>query len=248
LTGAVQETAEADDGAEWYLQPAATIRDGDPQVTLSGPDERVTYVGRYLRSGPTELFLADGRHTRLLVDGGTRAWDWDDRFMRCIDAGREDPVIARWVPHWTPAAPEGMLPPAPHVDWLVPEPGMLEVAGTDRDGRVCWSEFDAPNPAERSSRSATAVHPDGYRSVCLVGRGAVAAVTNRNEVHWLRVKGTTLRLVAITGLAVPARVAVLIHRPMDDEVIAILVDGSAVRLPRPRDSLPLGNSDRSWDA
>jgi hypothetical protein len=112
---------------------------------------------------------------------------------------------------------------------------MLEVAGTDRDGHVCWSEFDARDPAERASRNATAVHPDGYRSVCIVGCGAVAAVTNRNEVHWLRVRGTSLQIVAITEVASPARAAALVYRSIDDEVIAILNDGSASRLPRPKE-------------
>ena len=178
LTSEVRETVESDGGSAWYLQPAASIRDGNPRVTVAGPHERVTFVGRYLQGHPAEAFQTDGRNTHLLVEAGAYAWDWDDRFVRCLGDKSGDPVIARWVPHWTPAAPVDTLPASPHVDWHTPEPGVLEVAGTDRDGHVCWSEFDARDPDQRPPRTATASHPDGYRSVCIVGRGAVAAVTN----------------------------------------------------------------------
>src|SRR5205823_2142916 len=91
------------------------------------------------------------------------------------------------------------------LDWLTPAAGVLEVTGTDRDGVVHWSEFDARDPDHPHSRSASANHPDRFLAACLVAPGQVAAVSGKNEVHWLRVAGSGLKpWAAATKLSVPS--------------------------------------------
>jgi tetratricopeptide (TPR) repeat protein len=233
LAAEERETGEFLAGSEWYLQPTASVQAGKYRVTLAGPGGRVTFIGPYLQRGPADVFPTDGRNTYLLVETGAGAWDWDERFVRYIAAEKPEFVAARWVPHWSPAASTDGLIATPQLDWLTPEPGVLEIVGIDRESRIYWSEFDARNPTDRRSRTVSCFHPDGYRSVCLVDRGAIVAVTKRNEVFWLRLSGVAWRTVATTRLEMPSPVAVLIPRTQYDEVVAVFSDASAVRLPRP---------------
>jgi hypothetical protein len=219
----------------WYLEPSASFGQGDYQVTVAGPGGRLRLSGWYLRTGYPDRYLSDGRNTHLLVRGGeTRAWDWDDRLVRLLATDSGVRVHCRWVPHWTPGVPAGNPLAAPAPGWITPVPGVLEVVGIDLDGVLHWSEFDGRDAEDPGSRSASASHPDGYRAACLTAPGAVAAVTGQNEVHWLRVSGGGFKpWAAAKKLHVPTRVAAVVSRPQANEVIVLLEDASAVRVPRP---------------
>ena len=83
--------------------------------------------------------------------------------------------------------------------------------------------------------TATLTHPDGFLAACLIAAGTVAAVTGRNEVHWLRVPGGPkfVPWAPPRKLVVPARAVALVARPHANEVVAVLEDGLAVRVPKP---------------
>jgi hypothetical protein len=110
---------------------------------------------------------------------------------------------------------------------------VLEVVGTNEHGDLYWSEFDGRTPAAPKSRTLCAGHGDGYRAGCLLGPGLVAGVTGRNEIHWLRATHAKLETTASPStVSVPARVVFLVARGRSS-VIAVLDDGSTVRVPGP---------------
>ncbi|HEX4610067.1 MAG TPA: hypothetical protein VH092_17875, partial [Urbifossiella sp.] len=80
--------------------------------------------------------------------------DWDERFLRLLSGHDPARPRCRWLPHWSPAVPPGSSITVPRVDWLTPSPGVLEVAGVDKDGTVHWFRFDGRDPANTSARSA----------------------------------------------------------------------------------------------
>lgn len=219
------------DAGGWHLEPEAAFEKGDYRVTLATPAGRERLSGFYLQPGNPDRFLVDGTNTHLLVrHGDDWAWDWDERFVRWLSVSK---MRCRWVPHWSPGVPAGSPLAAPGVDWLTPSTGLLEVAGVDRDGVLHWSVFHAADPADPASQSASDTQLDWYTAACLVAPRQVVAATRRNEIRWLRVEGAKLKVTAAKALAVPARVVTLVARPAAGEVVAILADGSAVRVPRP---------------
>jgi hypothetical protein len=121
------------------------------------------------------------------------------------------------------------------VDWITPIHRVMEVAGVDKDGALYWSEFDVRSYDPVWSKTASETNADGFLAACLLGPGTVGAVTGQNEVHWLRVSGgPKFRAWAPPRrLALPSRVAALVARPHANEVVAVLDDGSAVRIPKP---------------
>jgi tetratricopeptide (TPR) repeat protein len=223
-------------GAEtWYLQPSASLQDDEPVMTLAGPAGRTFFYGRYLRTKPPERFLPDGRDTHLLVVGADGcAWDWDERFMRCLPSSPGAGPTCRWLPAWRPAIPAGSPLLVKPIDWLAPAPRVLEVTGLDSEGILHWSEFDARDPDNRECRTVSTAHPDCYLAACLMAPGKVAAVTGQNEVHWLEASAARLKpWAASRRLSVPARAVALAARPPAHELLVILEDGSVVRLPWP---------------
>jgi tetratricopeptide (TPR) repeat protein len=232
LTAEVRESGDFAADSEWYLQPSATFRDGDYRVTLVTPERRVTYVGRHLLSQPTDPFVDDGSpRTRLLVEaGGT--WYWASGSVWYRPPGGEDRPVGHWFAPWSPSVHADSPLAQSAVDWITPESGVLEVAGVDAIGRVHWAEFDGRDPDNRRSRANSAAHPGGYVAACLVGPRSVAAVTRGNEVHWLRATGTTLDRSRAAKLGIPSPAVALVARSEPVEVIAILADGYAVRLPQ----------------
>jgi tetratricopeptide (TPR) repeat protein len=215
----------------WYLQPSALIRDDEPLITLSGAAGRTFHYGTYLRTKPLEWFFPDGLDTHLLLVGADGcAWDWDERFMRCLPSAPGGQTC-RWLPAWRPAIPAGSPLHVKAIDWLAPAPRVLEVTGLDSEGIVYWSKFDARDPDNRECRTACTAQPECYLASCLMAPGKVAAVTGRNEVHWLKASATQLKpWAASRKLSTPTRAVALAARPPAHELLVILEDGSVVRL------------------
>jgi hypothetical protein len=225
------------ESGQWYVQQLAGPGEGQSLVVVASPGGRLVFRGPNLLPEPPGPFRLGGSWpTHLLaLDGEDTIWDWvAERVLRCRSAGHEAETIGRWAVPWVPGRPEGSTLPEPRVDWITPVGRVLEVAGVDQDGALYWSEFDARAADSPKSKTVTETHPDRFLAACLVGPGAVAAVTGQNELRWLRVAGTKFRAWALPRrLAVPARAVALVARPHANEVVAVLDDGSAVRVPRP---------------
>lgn len=230
------DLSNADSGGDaWHLEPLAT--GWELGVTVAGPSGREMVTGYKVRHAIPTGYLRNGVNTHLLVcdrhlrekDDPEWYWDWDDRFLRCLTIRSE--TRARWVPQWSPAIPPGSPLSVPVVDWLMPVAGVLEVAGVDADGIVHWTMCDARDVEVSFTRTASSTPPHRFRAVCLISPGLLVAATAGNELLWLRRgDGTALTPYKERTLAVPTRVAALVSRPADREVVAVLDDGSAVRV------------------
>ncbi|MBA4187712.1 MAG: hypothetical protein C0467_06795 [Planctomycetaceae bacterium] len=210
-----------------YLQPSASFHDNDHQVTVATPGERRTFIGPHLRSSSEESTATDVFETFLLVESQEgRMWDWNSWFVRWWKRASENTndLICQW-------SPTSWQPKRGTVDWIA-SVAHLEVTSIDRESNIRWATFDATDPESPRSRSACSTQSE-YVAACLTGPGAVAAVTSLNEVQWLRVAGQSLEVVARVSLDLPTAVVALVARPTQNEVVAILADGYAVRLTRP---------------
>jgi hypothetical protein len=220
----------------WHLQPSPSSCGGEYTVTLAAPGGAVAYRGVHLQPQPPGWFRPEEDAVmHLLVDDDSCIWEWDERYVHFRLLAEDGPAFG-WPVPWVPGRPAGSSLLCPRVDWLTPTRRLLEVAGVDRGGALYWSEFDGRVPCEPPpSRTVTETHPNRFLAACLLGPGVVAAVTGKNEVHWLRVAGG-LKFRAWAPprkLAVPARAVALVSRPHANEVVAVLDDGSAVRVPKP---------------
>jgi hypothetical protein len=223
----VREPSENPEG-DWYLQPAAT---GDLVVLCLG-GQRLSFVGPVLVGREPHPFRPAGALTHLLVTAqGGAAWEWSDGSIHHLNHGSSPPDETQWVEPWRPAHRDEPLP-APGIDWLTPEPGVLEVTGIDAEGFLRWAVFRVDDSAKPMKRHAIAPSED-YVAACLTGPGAVAGVTRQNEVQWFRLVGTRLDVVTAVKLSVPTPVVALVARPTQNEVVAVLADGHAVRVARP---------------
>lgn len=215
----------------WYLEPVASEEGNAFHVTIATPRERLQLTGGYLAQTAHARFLSGGGATHLLARAGAeRAWDWDDRFLRLLAGNRFPNPVCRWLPHCTPAVPPGNSLTVPRVDWLTPLPGVLEVACVDRDGVAHWFRFDGSDPGNTTVRVASAAR-ERFTAACLVLPGQIAAATDGNVVHWLRPDRTTLRpRAAAVALDVPSPVVALVARGTAGDLVAVLADGTAVRV------------------
>jgi hypothetical protein len=213
--------------AGWYLEPVVGSDRGAMSITVATPRHRLQLSGNYLAATSHHRFLPNGGLTHLLVRDGDRAWDWDERYLRLLDAGYPPRQLCRWLPHWTPAVPPGSSLRVPRTDWLTPSPGVLEVAGVDRDGGVHWFRYDAHDPKNTAVRTAAATD-SSFTAAALLGPGVVVAASAANVIQWLVPDGTRLRLRAAVTLQVPSRVVALVGR--GPTVAAVLADGTALRV------------------
>lgn len=216
-----------------YIQPSCSAWAGEPVVTLCVRSQRVSYRGHYLLAGTPREYAAGGEHTCLLASGhGGETWDWNEGFLWYRPGSPPSGPPVRLVAPWLPGVPEGSPLVVPPLDWVTPAPGILEAVGVDREGAMYWSEFDARDPARRQSRTATATHPHGYRAACLTAPGSVVAVTGQNEVLRFAAVGSVLKLRgAARRVDLPARAVFLAARRPANELVVVLDDGTAVRLP-----------------
>jgi len=231
--GIAAELGEPPPTCVWYLQPLVAYRNDEPCVTVAKFDGRQTFLGPYLKASSTEVPAREASDTHLLIETPDGFWDWSDgsvsTWAESWSHTESDLPPGHWSQPWTPYR-SGL---GNAIDWMTPGRGMLEVAGVDEPGRVLWAAFDATNPLTPRERFAWGAYTQRYVASCLSGPGAVVAVTERNEVHWLRVAGKTLELSATIKLDVPTATVALVARPLHNEVVAILADGYAVRLVRP---------------
>ncbi|QJW98885.1 hypothetical protein [Frigoriglobus tundricola] len=208
---------------EIYLQSEAIFAGGEHRVVAVTPVRFYTFIGPRLRveesfepapdSRPLVHFVADAGNGRLWSwAGGTVALEGVDGTPRF---------------EWHAPSPTG------HVTWRAPGTAVLELAFVDGDGCVSWAQFDARDPQLHRARYALAKNPPGYTTVCFVAPDALVAVTEANEVQWLRVIGESLVVQASITVSVPVHVVALAAQSDPDEVIAVLTDGGAVRLRRP---------------
>ncbi|MBY0457007.1 MAG: hypothetical protein K2V38_06700, partial [Gemmataceae bacterium] len=209
-----------------YLQPEPPFRAGEFRLTVAARDERLGLAGPYLLADTDPMFEGGDGPARLLVEtaDGWR-WMWTGGMVVC--RAPDDRLETRWPAPCVPASP---------VDWLTPAPGVLQVAAVTALGGLIWHEFNGTRPQGRpEGRGAGTGPPErgDYQTACLCEPGLVAASTTRNEVHWLRAAGRELTAVGTVTVRVPSRVFALVARPTAGEVVAVLADGSAVRVRRP---------------
>jgi hypothetical protein len=102
----------------------------------------------------------------------------------------------------------------------------------DAEGHLHRAKFTYTKEGDIQRRQACTTYSE-YVAVCFTGEGTVAAVTNRNEVQWLRAAGDTLEVTARVKLDVPTAAVAIVARPVENEVVVILADGYAIRVRRP---------------
>jgi tetratricopeptide (TPR) repeat protein len=215
-----------------HLQDTVEFRDGDYRIATATESGRYTYQGWYLKNIPLQSFPSSKDRTFLLVesDGGW-LWDWHGGFLHF-----RSPTNAEWegMPAcWTPGAQDGNPRKDPCVDWLTPAAGLIEVTGVDREGALYWTGLDVRDAVNRKSKTAAKSHNAGYLAACLLAPGVVAAATNTNEIHWFRVSGSKFIGLGVAALNALVRVFALVAHPPSREAIAIMTDGSAIRLKQP---------------
>jgi hypothetical protein len=120
------------------------------------------------------------------------------------------------------------------VDWLAQAETLLEVTGVDADGDVYWSEFDARPATNPKVRTAAAPVSTKYVAACLVGPGKVAAAAADNQIHWLHpAEGELKPFARPTPLQPPAPIFAITARPAANELVTVLSNGLALRIPFP---------------
>ncbi|HUR55592.1 MAG TPA: hypothetical protein VMZ71_15760, partial [Gemmataceae bacterium] len=204
--------------SEWALHPPSK-RDGEFRVWVTALGRRFRYDGWHMRENSLTTIVEDPQRTHLLLGPDPDDfWDWADTTVRYHPITPED---CQFVVPWQPRVPSGSSLLAKPIDWVTPLTGVLEVAGLDAVGNVYWSEFDGRDPMNPKSRTAIASHPDSYRAVCIVASGLIAAVTAKNEIHWLRVTigNVCVRWSNPRLLPFPSRAVALLSRPQSNEVI-----------------------------
>jgi tetratricopeptide (TPR) repeat protein len=212
------------EGADVYLSPAATTRNGHVRITAVAAGERVTFGGPYLSPVATEPFPEGGPVHLLVETADGYEWQWAGPAVRCRGPGA-DPNAHGWHVSWVPAGGP---------DWLAPEAGVLEVAAVDVGGNLRWARYDGRDPSRSGWSGGFAEHPKGYATACLVAPGVVAAATTGNEVRWLRAAGTKLTVTASVAVREPGRIVRLAARPDPHELAAVLADGLGLRVRRPQ--------------
>jgi hypothetical protein len=218
---------------EWVLHPPASFR-SEPAVRLSNLGRQLDFDGWQMRARPPiDLEPIDQRAHLLVSPRHLEQWAWVETTMHHFSPATVNREC-RFVVPWQPRVPTGSSLFAPPLDWLSPLAGVLEVVGLDAAGNAYWSEFDGRDPKHPRSRTV-ATHADSFRAACLVAAGLVAAVTAANEVHWFRVTsgGALARWSNPRSLPFPARAVAAVARPQSNEVVVVLQDGLAVRVPRP---------------
>lgn len=235
------------DGSGWNAWEGERLGDAEEGIPYlrsefddSGMFQRVCVYGRDLvRAYRTPMLRADstmpalaGAQTLLVASSETTHWTRSTDSLICDGpSGFDDPVAAT-LP-WVPSLPTGSSLVVAGIDSITPSDGTIELAGI-ADGAVYWSEAKRDGDVLRTA-TATVSCAAGYQATCLLRPGLLAAVTGENEVHWLRADGSpTLRRWGPTRrIAHPARAVFLAHRPAANEVVVVLFDGTAVRVPKP---------------
>ncbi|HEY1377018.1 MAG TPA: hypothetical protein VGF55_09495, partial [Gemmataceae bacterium] len=181
---------------------------------------------------PGFTILAD----TLIVAARGGHWAWAGK---AIEISRAEPPRGTFTYFlgWRPDVPGGSPLRAPPVDWLCPEPGVIELAGLTGDGEVYWSRVkivpdgSEPNRLAAETACLTASNGGNYRAVALVAPGRVVAVTAANDVVWSRVAGRVEPSALPQRLPVPARAVAVLARPAAGDVAVVFEDGTAVRVP-----------------
>ncbi len=224
-----------------YLQPEIEPDAREVRVRLLGPEADREYRGPGLLPIRTAGYPAGTSTTTLSVLANPGRWWWVGDLIRLefggLPVGRRQPsdlVLGTARMPWRPAVPAGSSLVFPPVDWLTPQPQVLEVAGVSGDGAVYWSEVRRFGDTLTVATAAAEKSP-GYRAACLIGPGLLAAATADNQLHWLRADGSPSlrRRAAPRNLPHPLAPVFLAHRPRANEVVVVFSDGWAVRVPKP---------------
>jgi len=250
MGGLVEDLPQAHSKGAWYLQPAPTFYEGENWITVTSTytDETQTFAGPYLKRHEKNAFWTHLSYTDMLVETDLGSiWAWADgriQYWSQEDAvGAREPAewlgdsfangqpILKWEQPWSPCRPQA----GAAVEWITAGPEWLEVTGVDDAGVLRWAKFAVYRSPTITSETQTksASHRDGFVAACLIGTGSVVAVTARNEVHWFPSAWKSLDSTASLTLDVPTSVVALVARPAQNEVVAILADGSAIRFKKP---------------
>jgi hypothetical protein len=209
-------------GGAWHIEPLVLRRGSEHHVTVATPERREMFVGTQLLPRVPIGYQVNGSHTHLLAATEEHFWDWDDRFIRCLESSGK--VLLRWVPHWTPAVPAGSSLAIPPLDWLSTENGSIEIAGVDADGIVHYSRFSLKEGGTRSFDT------DGerwrFRAACFVSPGSVIGVTDDNRLVWIRPRMIVELKIADDVLrSSPARIVALHKTGLSREFTVVFEDG-----------------------
>jgi hypothetical protein len=215
----------------YFPASVSTITRGD-DVVVDVAGDRQTFRGPGLlpvtTPGPKKPYHA----THLIATSGNSSWDWSSGSMSVhllTGPHRGEYYVGR--PGWRPTVTEANYRP---VDWIAPAEMLLEVTGVDADGDVYWSEFGVPFVSDPRVRTAAAPVSTKYVAACLVGPGKVAAAATDDQIYWLYPADGALKPWARpTPLQLPAPIFALVARPAANELVAVLSNGLASRIPFP---------------
>jgi hypothetical protein len=206
--------------------PIVALWDGARLQLLAGP-EMVPHKEHPLQARSGGLLVVGWcvrhPHGAGLIANDATSFRWVSPLT-----GGDDIELARWSPR---IQGDNTLR-RPPVSCLHKEQGRLELAGLGASGEVCWSDID---PAAEHALSADLRLPPGpvpCRAVTLVGRGHLAAVTERG-VDWLRAGGKSLCVTTATRAKLPDAVACFFCGATS-ELLVVCSRGEIVRVPKPQ--------------
>src|SRR5262249_31483538 len=114
---------------------------------------------------------------------------------------------------------------APPLSWLH-APGLrVEFAGLGPEDALAWTRIDLSAGKPKREALLSLSLPDCFRCVALIRPGAMAAVTGRNHIVWLRADGPQLVELAPPvdlGRATPAVACYSVHSTR--ELLVLLAD------------------------
>jgi hypothetical protein len=219
------------DAEEWttlFLPPA--IRGSTPDLLAVCIDgKRHLFRGSHLFRLPVGE-STDRIGTDLVVDvSPSYVWEWSAGEIVRYDVTDEfgDRYFGR--PGWRPYITESNFR---KLDWMVAGWDELFLCGIDREGDLYWTACD--DRLEKGLKVAVTMSSTGYSAACLMSSDRIAATTTDNRLHWLRPSGKAIRPFAKPiELDTSSPVFALVARPAAQEVIAIFVNGTALRIPVP---------------
>ncbi len=220
---------------DFYLQPYRFDDVGANFVVVASDGIRLGYHAQMLLAGSPGPFAGDFGTIQWIGEACGLLWDWSDHELvahRRLDASGG---ARSWAVAWS-----GRLGWAPanfghraKIDCAALDDRTLVVAGIDWEGVVHRSEVSFTGDGSEI-RHGSATHPDGYTVVCLLRANCVLVANGRNQVQILRSVGHHWRPIGNpVQLDSTAAVVFLGHYVPTQDFIAVLDDGTTVRMPLP---------------
>jgi tetratricopeptide (TPR) repeat protein len=136
---------------------------------------------------------------------------------------------------WRPGVQENSALSQPLLSWLRTGIDRLEIAGLTEEGVIYWSEITEPTGEEvAEARTYPSRRYEGYCAVTIWKPGRLVGVTAQNRLTWIRAGSIGFQEWAPPlTLPFPAKAVACFPSYAAGEVIVILADGEAVRIPVP---------------